>query len=225
VGHDETNSPPLRLLGVTKGWPKRAQPVLDCVDLELREGTMTWVSGDNGAGKTTLLRIACGLLAPDRGRVAVRRFDLETEPQECKRLLGFLPAGSSGLYARLTVRQQLEYWSRLAFVPSRARERVVLDAIEQFGLTALAESRLDRISMGERQRVRLAMAFMHAPELVLLDEPRNSLDSAGLALLVDAIERLRSRGGAALWCSPPVDPPPLTADVELLVRSGRLEPA
>jgi ABC-type multidrug transport system ATPase subunit len=224
MGGDETNGYPLRLLGVTKGWPKRARPVLDSVDLELRDGTLTWVSGDNGAGKTTLLRIACGLLAPDRGRVAVRHFDLETEPRECKRLLGFLPAGSSGLYARLTARQQLDYWSRLAFVPSHARERVVLDAVEQFGLTAYAERRLDRISMGERQRVRLAMAFMHAPELVLLDEPRNSLDSAGLALLADAVERLRGRGGAALWCSPPVDPPPLAADVELLVRNGQLEP-
>src|SRR5687768_7061556 len=114
MSNGETNSPPLRLLGVSKTWRKRARPVLDSVDLELGEGMLTWVSGDNGAGKTTLLRIACGLLAPDRGRVEVRRFDLEAEPQECKRRLGFLPAGSSGLYARLTTRQQLDYWSRLA---------------------------------------------------------------------------------------------------------------
>lgn len=222
---NETNSPPLRLLGVSKTWRNRTRPVLDGVDLDLGEGTVTWVSGDNGAGKTTLLRIACGLLAPDRGRVTVRCFDLESEPQQCKRRLGFLPAGSSGLYARLTTRQQLEYWSRLAFVPSRERERVVQGAIERFGLTKLAGSRLDRISMGERQRVRLAMAFLHAPDLVLLDEPRNSLDSAGLALLVDAIEELRSRGGAALWCSPSGDTLPLAADAELLVRGGRLEAA
>lgn len=222
---NETNSPPLRLLGISKTWRKRTRPVLHGVDLELGEGALTWVSGDNGAGKTTLLRIACGLLAPDQGRVAVRQFDLEAEPRQCKRRLGLLPAGSSGLYARLTTRQQLDYWSRLAFVAARERERVVLDAIERFGLTALAESRLDRISMGERQRVRLAMAFMHAPDLVLLDEPRNSLDSAGLALLIDAIEDLRSRGGAALWCSPSGDAPPPTADAELFMRNGRVEPA
>jgi sodium transport system ATP-binding protein len=171
------------------------------------------------------LRIACGLLAPDRGNVRVRRFDLESEPQECKRRLGFLPAGSSGLYARLTTRQQLEYWSRLAFVPSRERERVVLDAIERFGLIALAESRLDRISMGERQRVRLAMTFLHGPDLVLLDEARTSLDSAGVALLVDAIADVRSRGGAALWCAPSGDPLPLAVDTQLVIRGGRLEPA
>jgi ABC-type multidrug transport system ATPase subunit len=199
--------------------------VLDGIDLELGEGTVTWISGDNGAGKTTLLRIACGLLAPDRGRVTVRRFDLESEPQQCKRRLGFLPAGSTGLYARLTVRQQLEYWSRLAFVHSRERDPVVQDAIERFGLTELAGSRLDRISMGERQRVRIAMAFLHAPDLVLLDEPRNSLDSAGLALLVGAVEELRSRGGASLWCSPSGEALPLAADTELVVQGGRLEAA
>ena len=142
------------------------------------------------------------------GARPVRRFDLESEPQQCKRRLGVLPAGNSGLYARLTTRQQLEFWCRLAFVPPHARERAVLGAIERFGLTALAESRLDRISMGERQRVRLAMAFLHAPDLVLLDEPRTSLDAAGLARLVEAIEDLRSRGGSALWCSPSGDAPP-----------------
>ena len=221
---NETNSPPLRLVGVSKTWRRRTRPVLDGVDLELQEGTVTWVSGDNGAGKTTLLRIACGLLAPDRGRVRVRRFDLESEPQQCKRRLGFLSAGSSGLYARLTAQQQLEYWSRLAYVPSPERERAVVDAIERFGLTAFAGSRLDRISMGERQRVRLAMAFLHGPDVVLLDEPRNSLDSDGVGLLIEAIDDLRSRGGAALWCSPTGEELPLTADSQLLLRAGRLEP-
>jgi ABC-type multidrug transport system ATPase subunit len=123
------------------------------------------------------------------------------------------------------VRQQLEYWSRLAFVPARERQRVVEDAIQRFGLRQLADSRLDRISMGERQRVRIAMAFLHAPDLVLLDEPRNSLDSAGLALLVGSVEELRSRGGAALWCSPSGDTLPLAADSALVVRDGQLEAA
>jgi ABC-type multidrug transport system ATPase subunit len=216
-------SPPLRLAGISKTWPKRARPVLDGVDLELADGSVTWLSGDNGAGKTTLLRIACGLLAPERGRVRVREFDLDEEPRQCKRRLGFLPAGSSGPYARLTARQQLDYWARLAFVPAAEHGRVVADAVERFELSALAGSRLDRMSMGERQRVRIAMAFMHAPDLVLLDEPRNSLDAAGLALLSAAVEELRSRGGAALWCAPSGEEPPAAADTMLRVRDGRLE--
>ena len=218
------DGPPLRLLGVTKTWPKRARPVLDGVDLELVDGSVTWLSGDNGAGKTTLLRVACGLLAPERGTVRVRRFDLDAEPRECKRRLGFLAAGSSGLYARLTARQQLEYWARLAFVPAREREGAVASALERFGLAALAGHRLDRVSMGERQRVRLAMAFLHEPDLVLLDEPRNSLDSAGLELLRGAIADHRSRGGAALWCSPTGEDLPIEADVSLRIENGRLEP-
>jgi ABC-type multidrug transport system ATPase subunit len=220
-----TDSLPLRLRGVTKTWRGWPRPVLEDVDLELSPGTFAWVSGDNGAGKTTLLRIVCGLLAPDRGEVSVRAFDLERDPRECKRRLGFLAAGSSGLYARLTARQQLEYWARLAFVPGERRERVVADAVARFGLADLAARRLDRISMGERQRVRLAMAFMHAPDLVLLDEPRTSLDSAGLALLTGAVDDLRRRGGAVVWCAPSGEEQPLAPDVDLVVRDGGLEPA
>ena len=217
-------TPPLLLRGVRKSWPGRRQPVLDDVTLEAPEGTLTWVGGENGAGKTTLLRIVCGLLAPDSGRVLVGPHDLERAPRECKRRIGFLAAGSTGLYARLTVRQQLDYWSRLAFVPRSERPRVVPRSIERFGLDGLADRRLDRISMGERQRVRLAMAFLHRPLVVLLDEPGTSLDSGGLRLLADALSEHRGRGGAAIWCSPTRERPHVPPDRELVVKGGRLDP-
>jgi ABC-type multidrug transport system ATPase subunit len=222
VDRGSTLTPRLRLEKVTKTWKGRATPVLDAVDLELGAGTVTRLEGDNGAGKTTLLRIVCGLLVPDQGRVLVDRFDLSRESRECRRRIGFLAAGSSGLYARLTARQQLDFCASLAFVAGRERARVVDQAIERFALGAFATRRLDRISMGERQRVRLAMTFLHRPELVLLDEPRTSLDAAGLRLLTDAIDELRARDGSVIWCAPSGEPFPASADEHLVVRAGSI---
>ena len=105
----------------------------------------------------------------------------------------------------MTARQHLEYWSRLALVPREQRNERVEESIERFALEALAGRRLDRMSMGQRQRVRVAMAFLHRPALLLLDEPATSLDSDGLTAVLEAVAEHRRTGGSALWCSPEGD--------------------
>jgi len=177
-------------------------PVLRGVSLALAPGEVSWLGGRNGAGKTTLLRVAVGLIAPDRGRVALDGLDPLADRRAFQRRLGFLSAGDRGMYARLTVAQHLRLWADLALVPAADRGALLGAAIETFGLTALVERRVDRMSTGQRQRVRLAMAFLHRPDVVLLDEPHSSLDEDGLAQLSAALDAHAARGGAALWCSP-----------------------
>jgi ABC-type multidrug transport system ATPase subunit len=121
--------------------------------------------------------------------------------------------------------QQLDFWSRLNFVEPAARRATIEAAVAAFGLEPFAARRLDRISMGERQRVRLAMTFAHRPDVALLDEPRNSLDEDGLALLLAVVREHRERGGATLWCSPTGEPPAMACDRELLLRDGTINPA
>lgn len=220
---DEHGPAPLRLCGVSKRWRGQVRPVLQDVELELPDGGLTWLGGDNGAGKTTLLRLACGLLEADEGEVRVRGYGLRRDPSESKRRIGVLMAGNSGLWARLTVRQQLQLWARLAFVPKDQREPAVDGAVRAFGLGRLVDRRLDRISMGERQRLRLAMTFLHRPEVVLLDEPRNSLDVHGLELLRAAVSRVREQGGSALWCAPTGEEADSETTAELRVRDGQVE--
>lgn len=212
----------LELRGVTKTWRSRSEPVLDDVALTLQPGGLAWLAGGNGAGKTTLLRIASSLLRPDHGTVLIGGRQLDEHPRECKRELGFLAAGTSGLYARLTVRQQLDYWSRLSFILPGERDAAIDAAITRFALEPFASRRLDRMSMGERQRVRLAMAFAHGPRIALLDEPRNSLDDVGIELLARVVGEHRATGGAVLWCSPLGDRPSVACDTALLLRGGKL---
>ncbi len=216
---------PLMLRNVGKRWHRNPTSVLDGVDLNLDPGTRTWVGGRNGAGKTTLLRIAAGLIDPDCGRAEVWGFTARENRSRYQSLVSFLPAGDRGLYARLTVQHQLDFWARMAMIaPADIRPRVEA-AIDTFELGEFADRRVDRMSMGQRQRLRIAMTFLTEPEIVLVDEPLTSLDSEGAAILDQAIEALIARDGALLWCSPEVEHLRQPFDVRWILEDGRLAKA
>lgn len=198
----ENGASPRGLLasGISKQWGERT--VLDDVRLELEPGATAWLGGSNGVGKTTLLRIIAGLIAPNEGEVTLDGLRPQRDRRKYQSRVGLLSAGDRGLYARLSVRQNLDFWARLALLSRAGAGDAVRDALAQFSLIELADARADRISLGQRQRVRLALAFLHTPQLVLLDEPANSLDDDGLRLTADAIRSLNRRGGIAIWCSP-----------------------
>ncbi len=221
-GVETLNAAPLRLSSISKRWRKDLPLVLDGLDLTLEPGTSTWVGGRNGIGKTTMLRIAAG---PDRGRRrtcrCVGRVRLENRARY-QQLVSFLPAGDRGLYARLTVRRQLEFWARIAMVPREHFSDWIAQAIDTFDLGELAERRVDRMSMGQRQRLRIAMTFLPRPEVVLLDEPLTSLDTEGGELLQAAVAELLGRDGAVLWCSPSGEHLDMSFDAHWMLEHGRL---
>lgn len=221
----ETSPPPLRLREVSKRWNKGLPRVLDDFELTLEPGTMTWVGGRNGVGKTTMLRVAAGLLEPDQGRAEVWGLTASENRVRYQQMVSFLPAGDRGLYARLTVRRQLEFWARIAMVPRDRFRQTIDEAIEAFDLHELASRRVDRMSMGQRQRLRIAMTFLPHPEIVLLDEPLTSLDTEGGALLKRAVDDVLARDGAVLWCSPSGEHMDVEFEERWMLENGRLVPA
>ena len=192
----------LALERVTKRWRGDEPPVLEGIDLSVPPATVALVVGRNGSGKTTLLRIAAGMIDCDSGAVSLDGLRRRGNRRRYHRRVGFLSAGSTDLYARLTVAQHLDYWARLALVPAGERAKRVADALERFELTALAGRRAERTSMGQRQRLRLALALVHAPSLLLLDEPWNSLDAEGIELVDRTIADFTASGGSAVVCIP-----------------------
>ncbi len=213
----------LELEGLSHSWPGRPAPVLADVSLSLARGEVAWIGGRNGVGKTTLLRLAAGILLPQVGSVRIGELTSLARGGRYQRRIGFLSAGDRGLHARMRVVQQLDYWARLAYLPRSDRQAAVAAGIEAFDLSDLAERRVDRLSMGQRQRVRLAMAFLHEPSVVLLDEPRNSLDDEGYELLDAQMRLAAERGGAVLWCSPRGEDLVLGAETRYQLEDGRLE--
>jgi ABC-type multidrug transport system ATPase subunit len=222
-GHlPQTDEAPLRLRGVSKRWRKDLPLVLDDLDLALEPGTTTWVGGRNGVGKTTMLRVAAGMIQPDSGRAEVWGVAPHENRVRYQELVSFLPAGDRGLYARLSVRRQLEFCAKITMIPRARVAETVEHAITTFDLGELAERRVDRMSMGQRQRLRIAMTFMAEPEIVLLDEPLTSLDSEGAALTQAAIAEVLARDGAVLWCSPSGEHVDLRFDAHWMLEHGRL---
>ena len=213
---------PMALSKVTKRWRKDLPPVLDGIDLTLDLGARTWIGGRNGVGKTTLLRIAAGLIAPDSGDALVWGFSVKENRARYQRLVALLTAGDRGLYARLTVRHQLVFWAKIGMLPPQKVEQRVEETLDEFELRDLAERRVNRMSMGQRQRLRLAMTFLPEPEIVLLDEPLTSLDAEGADVLSAAIDGLMARHGSLLWCSPSGEHVEQEFDTRWMLEQGRL---
>jgi ABC-2 type transport system ATP-binding protein len=212
----------LALSAIEKRWG--TLEVLRGVDLVVEPGRLVRVKGANGAGKTTLLRIAGGLTRPDAGMVAVGGLEPEHDRRAFMGRLGFVSAGDRGLYPRLSVRRHLLLGADLGLLPADAGRAAVERMIGAFEMHAFADRMAQRLSLGQRQRVKLALAFLHSPDLVLLDEPANSLDDDGIALLGAGLEALKARGGAALWCAPSATDPPLPFDERLVLEGGGLRP-
>jgi heme ABC exporter ATP-binding subunit CcmA len=218
-------APVLAVSGVVKHWPGEQPPVLDGVDLQLGPGELVAVAGRNGIGKTTLLRIVAGLLLADSGQVSVLGLDAEAGRTAYNRHLGLLTAGNSGLYARLGVDQNLDFWARMTLIGRAQRGQAIADVLDHFALHEVRGRRVDRLSMGQRQRLRIALAFLHEPELLLLDEPCTSLDAEGVRIVRSALALHRARGGAAIVCSPESEQEALGLDITHELIAGRLERA
>jgi ABC-type multidrug transport system ATPase subunit len=218
-------APLLAVAGLAKHWRGRPAPTLEGLELEMRPGEVVSVTGRNGAGKTTLLRILGGLVAPDRGDVVLDGIRLGTRRRAYQRQIGLLTPGDRGLYARVTVARHLDLWARLALLERDARAAAISDCYARFELAELADLRVDVLSMGQRQRVRLALAFLHAPRLVLLDEPANSLDLEALAIVRGAVDDVARRGDLCLVVAPEGAPTGIDVERALVLRDGRLERA
>jgi heme ABC exporter ATP-binding subunit CcmA len=208
----------LSATGIVRRWGD--SEVLRGADMALERGARAFLGGRNGAGKTTLLRICAGLVEPNAGDVRLSDLHPVRDRRRYQSQLGYLPAGNGGLYARLTVRQNLEFWASLALLAGARRTAAVNGAVAAFELEPMERSRVDRISMGQRQRVRLAMTFLHEPSVVLLDEPHTSLDDEALALLRTALDSHHDRGGTTLWCAPSSTQAEIDADVSFWVEDG-----
>jgi heme ABC exporter ATP-binding subunit CcmA len=157
-----------------------AKRVFDRVDVSLDAGGFLLVTGPNGSGKTTLLRVLAGLAAPTSG-------ELELPPREVVGYLGHEPL----VYRELTPLENLHLFGRLYRVPERA-ERVGM-LLERFGLWEVRHERVGTFSRGMQQRLGLCRVLLHEPELLVLDEPFNALDTAGAALLDETLAELTSR--------------------------------
>jgi ABC-type multidrug transport system ATPase subunit len=169
---------------------------VDGVDLEVRRGEIYGFIGRNGAGKTTTIRMLLGLIRPTAGEVAV--FGTRVRPGEQKVFgrVGYLVEAAT-VYPNLTVVENLDLQRRL----TRAPRAAVAEAIGLMGLDEYAHRRAGRLSLGNKQRLALARALLHHPDLLVLDEPANDLDPAGIVEIRELLRRLAADRGVSVFMS------------------------
>ncbi len=169
---------------------------VDSLDLEVHAGEIFGLLGPNGAGKTTTLRMLSTLTQPSRGRAEVAGHDVVGAPEKVKASIGYLST-TSGVPATLTGREALVAFSRLHGL-DRVAARAE-GAIARFRMEAYADRRIDTLSSGQRQRVRVACATVHDPPVWLLDEPTANLDVLASEDLLDAVRAAKSGGASVLY--------------------------
>ena len=210
----------LWLRGVTKHWGDRS--VIAGLELELEAGSVAGIIGPNGSGKTTLLRIAAGLIRPDSGTVSVDGLDPEVQRRRFLRHVGFVSAGDRALYPRLNPLRHLRLAAALSLIDPAEQAPAIERVVDAFELAPFAKRQTQRLSLGQRQRLRLALGFLPGCDVMLLDEPSSSLDDDGLELLASELRRLRDRGGCAVVCAPGGSDGPIEFDVHYRLGAGEL---
>jgi ABC-2 type transport system ATP-binding protein len=182
----------LRLRGVRKSYG--TTPALRGVDLTVVEGEVLGLVGANGAGKSSLISIAAGLLRPDAGEASVfgapagrRRADVGLAPQ------------APGVYPSVRVRDNLVLFGELAGVRGQALDQRITEVAEAIGLAGLLGRRTGSLSAGEQRRLHLALALVHRPRLLLLDEPTTSLDVEATVAFLELVRHLAAEGAAICY--------------------------
>lgn len=191
------------------------------VDLTVAAGQVHAVVGLNGAGKTTLLGAILGMLALERGQVRIHGTPLSELPNLAWRGVGHL-VHAPFAYPELDTAANLTLSARLRGVAREAVPRTVAAALAELGLERYARVPAKRLSQGNRQRLGLAAALQHHPDLIVLDEPTNTLDPAGMILLREALLRRVRAGAGALVSSHHLDEVARIADRISVLNYGRV---
>jgi ABC-2 type transport system ATP-binding protein len=185
-------------------WRRMLQPAprkvaLDGIDLHVRRGEIFGLLGPNGAGKTTLIKILCGLVLPDRGRVFVNGLDVGRNSLKVRQAVGVVYGDERSFFMRLSVRENLRFYSRLYRIPPRVADRRIDEVLDVVGLGDAADLRMHYLSSGMKQRAAIARGLIHDPEVLFMDEPTRSLDPLGAEDLHILIrERVAAEGRTVL---------------------------
>ncbi|HHP7245915.1 MAG TPA: ATP-binding cassette domain-containing protein [Elainellaceae cyanobacterium] len=191
------------------------------VSLEIRQGEICGLLGANGAGKTTLIKLLCGLLKPSQGRVGlVDRHGLLQPPQRMKQQIGYM-SQTFTLYPDLTVRENLEFFSRVYRIPRRHRSLKMDWGLTTMGLTQYANQPVEQLSGGNRQRVAFGAAVMHEPQILFLDEPTSGMDILSRRQFWQLLQDLARQGTAVMVTTHSLEEAEYCTRL-VLMRSGEL---
>ncbi len=191
----DSKKPALEISKVTKTFGKKT--AVDQVSFDLYPGEVFGFLGPNGAGKTTIIKMVMGFFRPDEGTIIINGFNRKTHYEEAMSSIGGIVENPE-MYETLSARLNLKMYARLHKGVTAERIDEVLELV---GLTDRANDPVKKYSLGMKQRIGLAQALLHRPKVLILDEPTNGLDPAGIHLLRDILKKLAHEEGVAVMVS------------------------
>ncbi len=191
---------------------------LEDASFEVPPGRIVGFLGPNGAGKTTTMRCIFGLVRPDAGTIA---WDGRPVDQGTRLRFGYMPE-ERGLYPKMRVQEQVEYFARMSGLGRGDARQAAGEWLDRLDLADRSRSRVEELSHGNQQRVQLAVAFVHGPELAVLDEPFSGLDPLGVEVLADRLRELAATGTSILFSSHQLDLVEDVCEDVIIVNRGRI---
>jgi ABC-2 type transport system ATP-binding protein len=193
---------------------------LDRVTFKIEKGQVIGLLGPNGAGKTTLMKVLTGFLEPDAGEARIGGIDVIADPIGAQRRIGYLPENAP-LYGEMLVQDYLQMMVELRGIAPERRRAMLSEAIHATGLAATLTQPIGRLSKGFRQRVGIAQAIVHRPEILILDEPTSGLDPTQIAEIRDLI-RVLARDTTVLLSTHILTEVEATCERVLVIMHGQL---
>jgi ABC-2 type transport system ATP-binding protein len=188
----------IKMTGISKEFDDLV--AVQCLDLAIPEGEIYGLIGPNGAGKTTSIRMACGLLEPTGGRVAVADVDVHQDPERAQQFIGYLSDFFS-VYEDLKVWEYLDFFAHAYKMPEAIIPARIDEVIRQVELEVKRDAMIKGLSRGMKQRLGIARAIIHKPRVLLLDEPASGLDPKARLDLRNLLRSLRDEGATVLISS------------------------
>jgi sodium transport system ATP-binding protein len=207
----------IQVQDLRKSFDHRA--VVRDLSFEAPDGAITGMLGSNGAGKTTTLRMVAGVLKPESGFIRIDDAAGSDDPLVRQSRLGAL-LDHTGIYSRLTVRENLTYFGSLRGMSPEALRKRVDSVLSMFGLESIADRRTAGFSQGERMKTALGRAILHSPQNLLLDEPTNGLDIPAIRSLRELLRRLRDAGTCVMFSSHVLDEVRALCDKVVVISGG-----
>jgi sodium transport system ATP-binding protein len=195
--------------------------VLRGISLEAKAGEIFGLLGPNGAGKTTTLRIICTLLSPDAGSVEVLGFGTSTAPDEVRKRIGVVTA-DIGVYPRLSARENIEYFAKLCGLSGVDLDRKVDGVVERLDMGSFARQRAESLSSGQKQKVAIARAIVHDPQVLMFDEPTSNLDVLASKEVRELMVEVRGRGKCVIFSTHVMHDAERLCDRITIIHQGRV---
>jgi sodium transport system ATP-binding protein len=195
--------------------------VLRGISFESQAGEIFGLLGPNGAGKTTTLRIICTLLSPDAGTVAVLGYGTPIAPEEVRRRIGVVTA-DIGVYPRLSARENIEYFARLCGLEGVELDRKVDGVVERLDMGSFEKQRAESLSSGQKQKVAIARAIVHDPDVLMFDEPTSNLDVLASKEVREFMVEVKGRGKCVIFSTHVMHDAERLCDRMTIIHQGRV---